>query len=59
MASMYYSMYATGVFKCCTAVYGAPSRNYAFDLDFQDLANMPPGTPTVTDVENLGFQQVF
>ena len=59
MASMYYSMYATGVFKCCTAVYGAPSRNYAFDLDFQDLSNMPPGTPTVTDVENLGFQQVF
>ena len=59
MASMYYSMYATGVFKCCTAVYGAPTRNYAFDLDFQDLANMPPGTPTVTDVENLGFQQVF
>ncbi len=59
MASMYYSMYATGVFKCCTAVYGAPNRNYAFDLDFQDLANMPPGTPTVTDVENLGFQQVF
>ncbi len=59
MASMYYSMYATGVFKCCTSVYGAPTRNYAFDLDFQDLSKMPPGTPTVTDVENLGFQQVF
>jgi hypothetical protein len=59
MASMYYSMYATGVFKCCTSVYGAPTRNYAFDLDFLDLSNMPPGTPTVTDVVNLGFQQVF
>ena len=59
MASMYYSQYATGVFKCCTSVYGAPNRNYAFDLDFQDLSKMPPGTPTVTDVENLGFQQVF
>jgi hypothetical protein len=59
MASMYYSEYATGVFKCCTSVYGAPNRNYAFDLDFQDLSKMPPGTPTVTDVENLGFQQVF
>jgi len=59
MASMYYSMYATGVFKCCTAVYGAPNRNYSFDLDFNDLSNMPPGTPTVTDVVNLGFQQVF
>jgi len=59
MASMYYSEYATGVFKCCTSVYGAPTRNYAFDLDFNDLSNMPPGTPTVTDVVNLGFQQVF
>ena len=59
MASMYYSEYATGVFKCCTSVYGAPNRNYAFDLDFNDLSNMPPGTPTVTDVVNLGFQQVF
>jgi hypothetical protein len=59
MASMYYSMYATGVFKCCNSVYGAPNRKYAFDLDFLDLSNMPPGTPTVTDVVNLGFQQVF
>ena len=59
MASMYYSMYATGVFKCCTTVYSPPSRNYAFDLDFNDLSKMPPGTPTVTDVVNLGFQQVF
>ena len=59
MASMYYSQYATGVFKCCQTVYGAPTRNYSFDLDFMDLSKMPPGTPTVTDVENLGFQQVY
>ncbi|HSS98601.1 MAG TPA: hypothetical protein VLK33_16310 [Terriglobales bacterium] len=59
MASMYYSQYATGVFKCCASVYGAPTRNYSFDLDFNDLSNMPPGTPTVTDVVNLGFQQIF
>ena len=59
MASMYYSQYATGVFKCCTTVYSPPSRNYAFDLDFDDLSKMPPGTPTVTDVVNLGFQQLF
>lgn len=59
MASMYYSQYATGVFKCCTTVYGAPNRYYAFDLDFDDLSKMPPGTPTVTDVVNLGFQQLF
>lgn len=59
MASMYYSMYATGVFKCCATVYGAPTRNYSFDTDFEDITKMPPGTPTVRDVVNLGFQQVF
>ncbi len=59
MASMYYSQYATGVFKCCTTVYSAPTRSYSFDLDFDDLSKMPPGTPTVTDVVNLGFQQLF
>jgi hypothetical protein len=59
MASLYYSQYATGVFKCCGTVYNAPTRNYAFDLDFTDINRMPPGTPTFRDVVNLGFQQVF
>ena len=31
---MYYSQYDTGIFKCCTAVYGAPTRNYFFDTQF-------------------------
>ena len=26
MISMYYSQYATGIFKCCNSVYGAPTR---------------------------------
>ena len=59
MASLYYSQYATGVFKCCGTVYSPPTRNYAFDLDFLDLSKMPPGTPKFRDVVNVGFQQVF
>jgi hypothetical protein len=59
MASLYYSQYATGVFKCCATVYSAPNRNYLFDTDFQDLSKMPPGTPKFRDVVNVGFQQVF
>jgi hypothetical protein len=57
MVSLYYSAYATGVFKCCTTVYAPPSRGYAFDLDFQTLKELPPGTPRFQDVVNLGFRQ--
>jgi len=59
MASLYYSQYATGVFKCCGTVYSPPTRNYAFDTDFLDINKMPPGTPRFRDVVSLGFQQVF
>jgi hypothetical protein len=59
MVSLYYSMYGTGVYKCCGTVYSPPTRNYAFDTDFQDISKMPPGTPKFRDVVNLGFQQVF
>jgi hypothetical protein len=59
LISMYYSQYATGVFKCCNAVYGAPNRNYFFDTQFLNPANLPPGTPMFQDVVSLGFHQSF
>jgi hypothetical protein len=59
MVSLFYSQYATGVFKCCGTVYNAPTRQYAFDLDFLDLSKLPPGTPKFRDVDNVGFQQVY
>jgi hypothetical protein len=59
MVSLFYSQYATGVFKCCGTVYSPPTRNYAFDTDFLDLSKLPPGTPKFRDVVNVGFQQVF
>ncbi len=59
LISMYYSQYDTGVFKCCNAVYGAPDRNYFFDTQFLNPANLPPGTPMFQDVVSLGFHQNF
>lgn len=59
MISMYYSQYATGTFKCCTAVYGAPKRNYFFDTLFENPNNLPPGTPSFQDVVSLGYHQSF
>ncbi len=59
LVSMYYSEYNTGTFKCCTTVYGAPTRSYAFDIQFLNPANLPPGTPMFQDVVNLSYHQNF
>jgi hypothetical protein len=59
MISMYYSQYATGTFKCCNVVYGAPVRNYSFDTLFLNPANLPPGTPMFQDVVSLSYHQGF
>jgi len=59
LISMYYSQYNTGVFKCCNSVYGAPTRNYFFDTQFLNPANLPPGTPTFQDVVSLSYHQSF
>lgn len=59
MISMYYSQYNTGIFKCCSAVYGAPTRNYFFDTQFLDPNNLPPGTPSFQDVVSLSYHQSF
>ena len=59
LVSLYYSQYATGTFKCCNTVYGAPSRRYAFDTLFLNPNNLPPGTPMFQDIVNLTYRQDF
>ncbi len=59
LVSMYYSEYATGSFKCCTTVYGPPTRNYYFDVLFLNPANLPPATPEFQDIVNLSYHQNF
>ncbi|MGE3276497.1 MAG: hypothetical protein AB7O67_15395 [Vicinamibacterales bacterium] len=58
IASFYYSRQATGLYKCCTTVYSAPTRGYNFDTDFLDPALLPPKTPMFRDINTTGFQQV-
>jgi hypothetical protein len=59
LVSMYYAEYDTGIFKCCTTVYSPPTRSYAFDTQFLNPANLPPGTPMFQDVVNLSYHQNF
>jgi Tfp pilus assembly protein PilX len=59
LVSMYYSEYNTGTFKCCTVVYGAPTRHFYFDTQFLNPANLPPATPMFQSVVNLSYHQNF
>ncbi len=59
LVSLYYSQYATGIFKCCATVYSPPNRLYQFDQLFLTPANLPPGTPMFQDVVNLSYRQNF
>jgi Tfp pilus assembly protein PilX len=59
LVSMYYSEYATGIFKCCQQVYAPPTRNYSFDKDFLVPTNLPPGTPMLQDIDTLSYWQNF
>jgi hypothetical protein len=59
LVSFYYARQATGVYKCCNIVYGAPTRVETFDTDFQNIQTLPPGTPRFTDVNALSFEQAL
>jgi hypothetical protein len=59
IVSLYYYRQATGTYKCCSAVYGAPGRQYAFDTDFLVPSQLPPGTPRFRDINNLSFRQTI
>jgi hypothetical protein len=56
-ATFFYSRQAVGTFKCCTTVYGAPTRNYSFDINFNNPALLPPNTPVFRDMNAVGFSQ--
>jgi hypothetical protein len=57
IATFYYARQATGTYKCCTFVYGAPARVFNFDTNFLTPALLPPLTPVFRDVDSLGFSQ--
>jgi hypothetical protein len=58
IVSFYYNEQAVGLYKCCTTVYGPPTRNYTFDTNFNTPSLLPPSTPMLRDVNNTGFTEV-
>ncbi len=59
IVSFFTSRQAVGSFKCCTNVYGAPTRGFNFDTDFLLPSLLPPGTPMFRDVNTLTFRQLL
>ena len=57
MATLFYSRQAVGTYKCCTTVYGPPTRAYVFDQDFIQPALLPPLTPMFRDLNVVGFSE--
>ena len=57
IATFFYSRQATGTYKCCNTVYGAPTRAFNFDVNFLTPALLPPLTPVFRDINTLGFSQ--
>ncbi|NKB89897.1 MAG: hypothetical protein GKS06_16920 [Acidobacteria bacterium] len=47
---LWYAEQAIGAWKYGSPVYQAPGRDWAFDTDFLDVANLPPFTPHVYTV---------
>jgi len=55
MINLWYSQEATGNWS--TSYYVPPTRNWAFDTDLNNPANMPPGTPVVRSFIRWGWKQ--
>jgi hypothetical protein len=56
---LYRSTQALGPYQADGAIYGAPIRNWAFDITFTDPARLPPGTPLFQFIEPTGFRQIY
>lgn len=49
--NLYESRYATG--RWSSATYSAPIRDWGYDPDFNDIANLPPGTPLAVTARDV------
>lgn len=59
IVSFYYNRQGVGIYKCCTTVYGPPTRGYNFDVEFLQPQLLPPRTPMFQDVNTTGFSQII
>jgi hypothetical protein len=53
MVDLWFSQQATGLWS--GSYYSPPNRNWAFDTDLLNPANLPPGTPVVNIVQNVSW----
>jgi Tfp pilus assembly protein PilX len=56
---LYHSTQAVGQYNADDGIYGAPIRNWAFDITFTNPNKLPPGTPLFQHIEPTGFKQVL
>src|ERR1044071_2414629 len=57
---LYNSTQAVGPYGVVNSVvYYPPTRNWGFDITFNDPKKLPPGTPQFQYIEATGFRQVF
>ncbi len=56
---LYHSVQALGQYNANSTIYGAPVRNWAFDITFTDPNRLPPGTPLFQHIEPTGFKQIL
>ncbi len=59
MIPLYHSVQALGQYNANSTIYGAPIRNWAFDITFTDPNRLPPGTPLFQHIEPTGFKQIL
>lgn len=57
IVDLWNSEIAVGAWGYGNPIYTAPIRNWGFDTDFLDPANLPPGTPNVYMIRVLGWDR--
>jgi hypothetical protein len=56
---LFHSTQAVAPYNAQSTIYGAPLRNWAFDITFRDPNRLPPGTPQFQYIEPSAFRQMF
>lgn len=56
---LYRSTQAVGQYNADSTIYGAPTRNWAFDSTFLDPNKLPPSTPQFQYVQPTAFRQIL
>lgn len=59
LVSLFQSQYARRRRWSWTGYYRPPTRDWAFDLRFEDPNNLPPGTPVVGSVVQTAYRPVY